>query len=279
MMINSNVSLSEKEKTSFSSRILTFAATAWLGVATIGQWIFGIYILMFYGKSTIARDYEKWNEVLPHGYVAGDWKGNLVVGMHVLLAAVVVIGGPLQLIPLIRRELPNFHRWVGRIYVSTVILVATGGVIMIWQRGGLFDSIRHISISVQAIYIVSFAIIAVRYARSGRFDLHRKWALRLFMVANGVWFFRVGLMFWLLVNGGPVGFDPKTFTGPFLTTLSIFSYGIPLSLIVLEMYFYAQKNDSKVSSIATSVIIFIFTIIMAVGIFGATMGMWLPRMK
>jgi len=279
MMTNSNVPLFEKEKASLSSRILTFAATAWLGVATIGQWIFGIYILMFYGKSTLTGEFEKWNKVLPHGYVEGDWKGNLVVGMHVLLAAVIVIGGPLQLIPLIRRQLPRFHRWLGRVYVCTVILVATGGLIMIWRRAGLFDSIRHISISVQAIYIVSFAIIAVRYARSGRFELHSKWALRLFMVANGVWFFRVGLMFWLLVNGGPVGFDPETFTGPFLTGLSIFSYGIPLSLIVLEMYFYAKKKQNKVFSLFTSVTILIFTVVMAVGIFGATMSMWLPRMK
>ena len=279
MMTTTNVLESKKTTKSFLPRLLTIAATAWLTVATIGQWIFGVYILSFYGKSTLAGDFEKWNQVLPHGYVEGDWKGNFVVGMHVLLAAVLAIGGPLQLVAKIRRHLPVFHRWLGRIYVSTAIFVAAGGLYMTWTRGGIGDATQRISISIQAIYIISFALLAIRYARARQFDQHRKWALRLFMVTNGVWFFRVGLMFWLLLNGGPAGFDSETFTGPFLTILSIFTYSIPLSLIVLEMYFHAQRTQGKGFTIATSTVILFFTVITAIGIFGATMGMWLPRLR
>ena len=36
---------------------------------------------------------------------------------------------------------------------------------------------------------------------------------------NGVWFFWLGLLLWLMIHQQPVGFDPKTFTGPFLTFL------------------------------------------------------------
>jgi hypothetical protein len=279
MMTNVNVLESEKVPVLNASRILNFAAASWLTVTTIGQWIFGIYILSFYGKSTLAGEFEKWNQVLPHGYVEGDWKGNLVVGMHVLLAAVLVIGGPLQLMPQIRSHFPRFHRWLGRTYVMTAIFVSLGGLIMIWTREGVGIDSRRVSISIQAIYIIGFALMAIRYARARQFRKHRNWALRLFMVVSGVWFFRVLLMFWLLVNGGPVGFDPKTFTGPFLTALSIFSYAIPISLIILEMYFYAQKNQSKTFSMITSGVIFIATIVMGVGIFAATMGMWLPRIE
>jgi hypothetical protein len=279
MMTNVKVLESEKVPVFNASRILNFAAASWLTVTTIGQWIFGIYILSFYGKSTLAGEFEKWNQVLPHGYVEGDWKGNLVVGMHVLLAAVLVIGGPLQLMPQIRSHFPRFHRWLGRTYVMTAIFVSLGGLIMIWTREGVGIDSRRVSISIQAIYIIGFAFMAIRYARARQFGKHRNWALRLFMVVSGVWFFRVLLMFWLLVNGGPVGFDPKTFTGPFLTALSIFSYAIPISLIVLEMYFYAQKNQNKTFSMITSGLIFIATIVMGVGIFAATMGMWLPRIE
>lgn len=279
MMINTNVLRQKNVTPSATSGILTFSATAWLIVAAIGQWIFGIYVLLFYGTNTVTGEFEKWNRVLPHGYVQGDWKGNLVVGIHVLFASVIVIGGPLQLIPWIRRQLPHFHRWLGRIYISTAIMVAASGLIMIWTRGGVGDSTQRISISVQAMYIISFALIAIRYARERQFEKHRKWAMRLFMVTNGVWFFRVGLMFWLLVNGGPSGFDPKTFTGPFLTALSIFTYAFPLSLIILEIYFSAQKSKNNAFTVFASAIILTFTVIMAVGIFGATMGMWLPRLK
>ncbi|WP_138990952.1 DUF2306 domain-containing protein [Larkinella sp. C7] len=262
---------------STATRMLTFAATAWLVVATVGQWLFGFYILLFYGKTTLTGDFARWNRVLPHGYVEGDWKGNLIVGSHVLLAAVLVIGGPLQLMPPIRQNFPRFHRWLGRTYVTTAIVVSLAGLIMVWTRGTIGDLTQKISISLQAIYIILFALLAIRSARTRRFDQHRVWALRLFMVTNGVWFFRVGLMSWLLINGGPVGFDPETFTGPFLTALAVFTYALPVSLLVLEMYFYAQKKTDKTFRFVTAALIFLCTVIMAIGIFGATMGMWLPR--
>lgn len=278
MMTTTNIRLPEKVNVPYATKLLTFAAASWLVVAMIGQWLFGAYILLFYGKSTITGNFEQWNKVLPHGYVEGDWKGNAVVGFHILLAAVLVIGGPLQLIPQLRRHFPRFHRWLGRIYVTTAIIVSTAGLIMVWTRGTIGDSTQQISISIQAVYIISFALLAIRYARARQFAKHRVWALRLFMVTNGVWFFRVGLMFWLLANGGPAGFDPETFTGPFLTTLSIFTYAIPLSLIVLEIYFYAQQKQNKALSFFAAAIIFLFTVIMGIGIFGATIGMWLPRL-
>jgi hypothetical protein len=277
-MKTENLTYSPKSTTPYAPlKILSWAAAVWLSVATVGQWIFGVYILLFYGKHTVRGDFEKWNEVLPHGYVAGDWKGNFVVSIHVLLAAVLVIGGPLQLIPKIRTIFPAFHRWLGRTYVVTAIIVSVAGLIMVWTRGAVGDTTQHVSISIQAAYIVSFALLTIRYARARQFDKHRAWALRLFMVANGVWFFRIGLMCWLVVNGGPAGFDTKTFSGPFLTFLAVSTYAIPISLIVLEMYFYSLKKRSRAFSLFTAAIIFILTILMCIGIAGATMGMWLPR--
>ncbi|RCR69681.1 DUF2306 domain-containing protein [Larkinella punicea] len=277
MTTTTTISPSKEATTSTATRILTIAATVWLVVATVGQWIFGLYILLSYGKATLMGDFERWNQVLSHSYVEGDWKGNTVVGIHILLAAVLVIGGPLQLMPFIRQTFPRFHRWLGRTYVTTAIVVSSAGLLMVWTRGSIGDLTQQISISLQAIYIISFALLAIRSARARRFDQHRVWALRLFMVVNGVWFFRVGLMGWLLINGGPVGFDPETFTGPFLTALAVFTYAIPASLLVLELYFYAQKKPDNVFRLITAALIFLCTVIMAIGIFGATMGMWLPR--
>ena len=265
-------------KLSFATKFLHFAASIWLLVATIGQWIFAFYILSFYGKSTITGNFERWNNVLPHGYVDGDWKGNLVVGIHVLLAAILTIGGPLQIFPLTRRKMPTFHRWLGRIYVITAIIVSAAGLIMIWTRGGVGDLTQRISISIQAFYIITFSVLTFQYARNRQFDKHRAWALRLFMVTSGVWFFRIGLMFWLVVNGEPVGFDPKTFTGPFLTTLSIGVYALPVSLIILEIYLYAQRKSNNTLSFFTAAIILLFAFMIGIGVFGATMGMWLPRL-
>ncbi|MBO0931052.1 DUF2306 domain-containing protein [Fibrella aquatilis] len=278
MLTDNDVLLPKAAKPPYETRLLTLAATSWLIVATAGQWLFGVYILLFYGQSTLAGDFERWNKVLPHGYVAGDWKGNLAVGMHVLLAAILVMGGPLQLLPQLRQRVPRFHRWLGRAYIVTALVVSTLGLFMTWTRGTVGDATQHVSISIQALYIIAFALLAIHYARTRQFAPHRVWALRLFMVVSGVWFFRVGLMFWLLVNGGPVGFDPHTFTGPFLTALSIFTYAIPLSLLVLELYLYAQRRQLKLFSLFVAGVIFLCTLIMGIGIVGATLGMWLPNL-
>jgi len=277
--MKTNLLSSEKavNQSTYSLKILDFTAKFWFVIATVGQWIFGYYIVALYHTSTFSGDFEKWNKVLPKGYVAGDLKGNLMVGIHVVLAAIIVIGGPLQIMPFVRNQFKVFHRWLGRIYVFTAIIISLAGLIMVWTRGTVGDMVQHVNISIQAVYIITFAILTIKFARERQFAKHRMWALRLFMVASGVWFFRVGLMAWLVVHKAPVGFDPETFSGPFLSVLSTFAYSVPISLILLEMYFYAQKKQSQTFSYVTSGVIFVFTLLMALGIFGATMGMWLPR--
>ncbi|MCU0326338.1 MAG: DUF2306 domain-containing protein [Spirosomaceae bacterium] len=258
-------------------KLLNLSVKAWFVAAAIGQWIFGIYVIAVYYVAAFTGQFEKWNVVLPKGYVVGDWKGNLMVGIHVLLAAIIVIGGPLQIIPQFRERFRKFHKWLGRVYVFTAMTVSLAGVIMVWTRGSVGDTYMHITNTLQIIYIFWFGYMAIRTARNKEFGQHRKWALRLFMVTNGVWFFRVGLMAWLLINQAPVGFDPETFSGPFLWVLSTIAYATPVALILLELYFYTQEKQTQSLSNLTAGIISIFTVITVVGIIGATMGMWVPR--
>jgi hypothetical protein len=265
-------------KKAYSPKILDLTSKFWFAATTIGQWIFGLYIIAVYYVPTLSLEFEKWNKVLPKGYVTGDFKGNLVVGIHVILAAIVVIGGPLQFMPFIRDRFKKFHRALGKTYVLTTMLISIGGLIMVWTRGTVGDMIQYVNISIQAIYIILFGALTIKFARERKIINHRIWALRLFMVSSGVWFFRVFLMAWLVIHKAPVGFDPETFSGPFLSVLSTLVYSIPLSLIVLELYLLAQKRQNQTLSNVTSFIILIFTLCMVVGITGATMGMWLPRM-
>jgi hypothetical protein len=276
--MKSTVLTSEERNSINVTKLLVFSARLWFAIATLGQWIFGYYIVAFYHVSTFGGDFEKWNKVLPRGYVAGDWSGNLLTGIHVVLASIIVIGGPLQLMPFIRNRFKTFHRWLGRIYVVTVIIVSLAGFILIWTRGTVGSLDMHIFNSIQAVYIITFAIVSIRFAIKRDFVKHQIWTLRLFMVANGVWFFRVGLMAWLLIFRRPVGFNPHTFSGVFLSVLSLFSYAIPFALIVLEMYLLAKKNQNKVFSLITFTVILLSTMYMLIGIVGATIGMWLPKL-
>ena len=83
-------------------------------------------------------------------------------------------------------------------------------------------------------------------------------------------------MFWLVVNQGPVGFDPQTFQGPFLSFLAFAQYLVPLA--VLELYFRAQRSPSAVNRMTMAVGLSVLTLMMMVGIGAAFMFMWLPRL-
>lgn len=266
-----------KTNPSREKKILNNVVAVWFTIAVLGQWIFSLYVLLFYGKATVTGHSEDWNKVLPHGYVAGQTIGNLIVGIHLLLAIVILFGGPLQLIPRVREYAPTFHRWNGRLYISVAFLMSLSGLYMVWIRGSIGGMVQHISISINAILIMIAATFAIKYAMVRNFKVHRIWAIRLFLVVNGVWFFRIGFNFWLFINKGVVGFNPKTFEGPFLNILTFSQYIIPL--LLFELYLRAKKSSNQKFVLTTITLVFLFTILMTIGIFAAAWKIWFPRMN
>lgn len=258
-----------------ADKALTYTAGFWLAVTVLGQWIFAYYVTLFYAGAASRGDLQAWNQVLPNGYIPGDTMGNLAVGAHVILAIIIMIGGPLQLIPALRRMAPRFHRWTGRTYMVTALTTSVAGLFMVWTRGTVGDMVQHIGITLDAFLIITFAFLAWRYAIKRDLKNHRRWALRLFLVVSAVWFFRIGLMFWVFVNQGPAGFDPESFTGPFLSFWIFGQYLIPLA--ILQLYFYGKERAGTTGKIISASVLFLATVAMGIGTFAATMGMWLPR--
>jgi tetratricopeptide (TPR) repeat protein len=119
--------------------------------------------------------------------------------------------------------------------------------------------------------------MALRYALARDFKTHRRWALRLFLVASAAWFYRIAFFLTLLIFQRPIGFDPATFTGPFPTTMSFAQYLFPLA--ILEIYLRAQDRPGAIGRMATAGILFVLTLAMGAGIFAVTMAAWVPQVK
>ena len=254
---------------------LQTSARLWFLVAALGQWIFAIYVAGYYGPLILEGGLQALNETrLPNGFIPGDTVGNVAMAAHLLVAVIVMGGGPLQLIPQIRARYPAFHRWSGRTYMLTVVTTSIAGFYLTWTRP-LFGSLTNsIGTSVDGVLIVVFAALALRYALARDIRTHRRWALRLFMAASGVWFLRVGLRLWLFLTGG-IGIDFKTFTGPFLDINSFAQFLLPLA--ILELYFRARDGANENGRLAMAFCLFMLTILMGIGIFQVTMNSWLPR--
>jgi hypothetical protein len=259
-----------------ASKALRIAAISWLVVAILGQLVFAAYVMGFYGRAALQGRLADWTKVLSYGHVPGDSFGNLMIWMHLIFTVFIILGGALQLIPRVRRVAPAIHRINGRAYLVAAAVLSASGIIMLWTRGSVGGVWQHIGTTVNGVLIIAFAWMAWRNAVAKQLDVHRRWALRLFLAVSGVWFFRVGLMFWIVVNRGPAGFNPKTFDGPFLIFLSFAQYLLPLA--VLELYFWAQRSKGTTPRIAVSALLAAATLVTATGIGAASMIMWLPRL-
>jgi len=267
----SSISIS-KEK---SLKMLKISITIWFWIVVVGQFIFALYILGLYGVSGIAGDFERWNKASSHGYIKKDILGNVFFGLHIALAAIITIGGPLQLMKKIRTNFPKFHRINGRIYISSAFLISIAGLYLAWIRESVGGLIGSIFITINGILIFICAFYTIKFAVKRKLDEHQKWALRLFLAMSGVWFFRVFLMLWLIINQGVVGFDMETFQGPALNMLYVFSY--ILLVVFAGFYFKVKQSNLSMANLLFASFMVVLTLCIAVGSFTATFGMWLPR--
>jgi hypothetical protein len=225
--------------TSTADTALHGAARLWFVTAVIGQWFFLYYLLAFYGPSTLTGNFQAWtrNRLLFKGYVAGDTAGNLAFAAHALLAAVTAVG------------------------------LSLSGLYMVWVRGANPSVVGKVSTSLNAVLILTFAAFAWRAAMRRDVSVHRRWALRLYLVANAQWFIRVGVFAWFLLNraaGVKAGFS-----GPFFYFADFACYLLPLA--VLELYLYAQHKAGPGGRFAMAGGLVVLTALMAVGMFGFSM--------
>ncbi len=244
-------------------------------MVVLGQVIFAAYVIANYGGDVLRGDVRAWNETLIHGILSGDPVGNAAVAVHLALAVIITLCGPLQLVPHLRARAPGFHRWNGRVYLFIAFTASLGGLYMIWSRGTLGGLVNQLAISGNAVLIMFCATLALRHALRREFEAHRRWATRLFLAVSGVWFFRVGLMAWIAANGGPVGVGDEL-DGPFAVTWAYGQYLLPVA--VYELYLRALDGRAALARLAAAGLIAALTLLMAVGTVMATLFMWLPRL-
>jgi len=265
------------ELDSLAERALKFATRFWFAVILIGQLIFAFTVASFYALTAWRGNLAAWNKVLTHGYIAGDRIGNFALLAHIGSAVIIILAGLLQLIPQIRSRFPAFHRWTGRLYIFTAFSISLAGLYLLLVRGSVGDLPQHIGSSLMAILILFFAAMALRTAMARDFKMHRRWALRLYLTVSASLFIRSSIFLLLIVNRGPVGFDPSTFTGPFLTFISFAQYLAPLA--ILEIYLRVTDRPGAFRRFAMAAALFVVTLALGAGIAGATAAVFAPNVK
>ncbi|MFC7291368.1 DUF2306 domain-containing protein [Hirschia litorea] len=254
--------------------LLDWSGSAWFIIAAIGQLGFIVFIIGFYGTRIFFGNIAAWSDKnLIDGYIEGDLAGNLMFAIHVLTAAVMILSGLIQLTPQIRKRAPHLHRISGRIYLVTACFLAVGGLWMTWIRGTHLNIIGAYAITLDAILILVCAYNTVKNAILRDIKTHQRWAMRLFMAANGVWFMRVSIMAWMIIAGGPVGMN-QDMSGPANHAMAFGCYLIPLGLY--ELYRISRQIPSIGFKIATTILMCIAIMFTGLGVFGTINSMWMP---
>lgn len=110
------------------------------------------------------------------------------MGIHIAVGAVALIVGPLQFFTVIRRRWPRFHRTIGWIYVGCV-LIATPMIFRVSYTGSCTECIPPFYIW-NALWLITTGI-AVWMAINRRFEIHRQFMIRSYVLMNGFVFTRI----------------------------------------------------------------------------------------
>jgi uncharacterized membrane protein YozB (DUF420 family) len=254
--------------------LLPWSARAWFLAALAGQWLFASYIAWTLVRPLLGADAASVdNTRVITGYIEGDTAGNAMLLGHVLAAAIINVLGLMQMIPALRRHMPSWHRWAGRTFMVLSLLAALSGFYMVWVRGSRLGDVSAAAITLNGILILLAVTLAWRLAMQRRFAEHRRWAIRAFLLVSGVWFLRLGLMAWVIINQGPNG-NTERLDGTFDSIWVFACYLIPLA--IAELYFRAEKGSRAMQFTAAGVLSLSAALTM-LGTFGAFSFMWLPE--
>ncbi|WP_102107019.1 DUF2306 domain-containing protein [Oceaniglobus roseus] len=200
-------------------------------VALALLWLLALGFVLYaagFGWRGLTRDLSGQTYLYTHG----GWAANLAVFGHMLAGAAITCLAPLQVSAALRRRFPALHRGMGRVLVAGGMLAGLGGLAYIALRGTIGGPWMDFGFALYGVCMVVAAVQAFRFARRRDIARHRRWALRLFVLAMASWLFRVHYGLWFLATGG-LG-STEGLTGPF-DRVQVLAFFVPY-LVLLELW-------------------------------------------
>lgn len=265
--------MSVTQATTKSLKLFNFSLKTWFICLVLAQITFAIYLSFGYGLTSITSGLSEWNRFNQTAYVANDGLGNTMYAAHVLLAIIMMLGGSLQLVPSLRNRFRTFHRYNGRLFITLACTISVAGMYLIVVRGTVGNTLMHSLTAFSGIVVLVSSFFAIQAAKKRNFALHQIWAIRLYLAANGVLFFRLMIFAWM-ISFGTLGINTEDFTGPTVVTVSVFSYVMPL--LIAELVRYTKKSAKPFLHFLCASLLFIISLVFIGGLIAITIANWYP---
>lgn len=105
----------------------------------------------------------------------------IMIRIHIILAIISLITGPLGLIKALRVKSKNFHRWNGRLYVLSIILNFNPGVyVSFFATGGLPSTIGFLILNTLWLGTTILGYLSIK---KKQVIMHRQWMVRSFFLS------------------------------------------------------------------------------------------------
>lgn len=100
---------------------------------------------------------------------------------HILASPIALVCGLAQTSQTVREVFPQFHRAVGRVYVTLVLVFAApGGLVMSTVAGGGWSG--KVCFSVISLLTWGFTFVGWRHSRAKRYARHGRWMIRSYVM-------------------------------------------------------------------------------------------------
>jgi hypothetical protein len=151
--------------------------------------------------------------------------------IHVFSSMLVLLAGFIQFPDYIRRHCPSIHRYCGRFYVFTILLLAgPSGLIMAYHANGGW--MAQLSFGILAVAWMCCTWMAFSSALKKDFNAHKKWIYRSYALTLSAISLR--LFKWIIV----ALFHPK----PMDTYIIVSWLGWTINLAICELILYRRRN-------------------------------------
>lgn len=160
--------------------------------------------------------------------------------LHLVPGVAFTLLGPIQFMPGIRRRWPVVHRWSGRVFIVSGVLVAVTAMVVsavFPPVGGLFKSSAVYLFSIAQLVTLGVALRAVLRCDIPR---HRAWMIRAFAIGLGVATMRLYFIPVLLLFGVP---------GDFSIGLGMW-VGFGVNVVVAELILLRERMQVRARSSA-----------------------------
>lgn len=140
------------------------------------SWILHTLSKNFITDPTFSEFIARKDQILPN---VSLW--TWMIRIHILLAVIALLTGPLGIIKKIRNKSLSFHRWNGRVYVLSIILNFIPGVyVSFFATGGLLSTIGFLILN--SLWLGT-TILGIKYIKRKNIILHSQWLIRSFFLS------------------------------------------------------------------------------------------------